>query len=391
MATIRQKAPHQWHVQIRRRGWPTQTRTFRTKKDAEFWARDIESGMDKGRFMDRSPADRTTLADLLRRYRADVSELRPGIESRKAECARIARLLRDESALCAHSIANLKPEHFEDYRDRRLKQFAGRGKPGGRGQYKAVPYKPALRKNGTLRANAAKPKAPQQAPRLIKPGTVKRELTLLKNVIKRYMKKLGIVINPVNHDDVKRPIVNDERDVRLAPSEIRKLLSACRDLKNIWIAPLVEFAFELGARRGNLLRLEWSDIDLKRRSVVLRAVKNSRSPEEVKDIVVGLSPRAVEILTALPRTDGPRVFPISADALKSAFNRARVKAGVEHFRFHDSRHERTSSLVEANWSDVQVMAQTGHRDPKSLKRYSNLRENFLADQLAQLPARAGAD
>ena len=39
MATIREKAPYQWQVQIRRMGWPNQNATFRTKKDAEAWAR----------------------------------------------------------------------------------------------------------------------------------------------------------------------------------------------------------------------------------------------------------------------------------------------------------------------------------------------------------------
>jgi hypothetical protein len=35
----------------------------------------------------------------------------------------------------------------------------------------------------------------------------------------------------------------------------------------------------------------------------------------------------------------------------------------------------TASIVlEAGWSDTQVMAQSGHRDPKSLKRYTNLRK-----------------
>jgi hypothetical protein len=40
---------------------------------------------------------------------------------------------------------------------------------------------------------------------------------------------------------------------------------------------------------------------------------------------------------------------------------------------HDARHERVSSLVEAGWSDKEIMAQTGHLDPKSMRRYANLR------------------
>ena len=46
MATIREKAPYQWQVQIRRMGWPNQNATFRTKKDAEAWARKILYELD---------------------------------------------------------------------------------------------------------------------------------------------------------------------------------------------------------------------------------------------------------------------------------------------------------------------------------------------------------
>lgn len=186
---------------------------------------------------------------------------------------------------------------------------------------------------------------------------------------------------------MKRPVVNDERDVRLEDDQIDALVRECYQSKNPWVGPIVDFAFEEGARRGNLLRLRWDDVDLKGRSILLRRVKNSRNPEEIINVLVGLSPRALEILKGLPRSLDGRVFPITANALKSAFNRARHKLGLDHYRFHDTRHELISSLIEAGWSDTQVMAQSGHRDPKSLKRYTNLRKKHLADALAAIPSR----
>lgn len=54
MATIREKGPYQWQVQIRRKGWPYQHATFRTRRDAEAWARKAESNMDRGLFVDQS-------------------------------------------------------------------------------------------------------------------------------------------------------------------------------------------------------------------------------------------------------------------------------------------------------------------------------------------------
>jgi integrase len=388
MAAIRQKGPEQWHAQVRRSGWPPITETLRTRKDAETWARDVESQMDRGVFVDRSAGERTPFVEIIKTYIKEVTEKRPGEASRASEKSRLERFMREEPKLCAYAVAHLRPEHFEDYRDRRLAQFVTRGKPGGRGQYKPEKIKPGrYRKDGTPRANAAKAKTPQKPPKKMQAGSVKRELTLLKRVIDHRKRKLGLLINPVNTEDVKRPVVNDERDVRLEDAQIDALINECHQSKSPWIGPIVEIAFEVGPRRGNLLRLQWADVDIKGRSVLLRGVKNSRNPEKILDVLVGLSPRALEILKALPRSLDGRVFPITANALKSAFNRARHKLGLDHYRFHDTRHERISSLIEAGWSDKQVMAQSGHRDPKSLKRYTNLRKKHLADALAAIPSR----
>ena len=349
MATIREKGPYQWQAQIRRKGWPNQNATFRTRKDAEAWARKAESGMDRGLFVDQSAGRETTLRDLVELYMTDVSAHRLSANSRVAEADRLKRLLRDEPALCSYAAVNLKPEHFEDYRDRRLAHKLKNGKT-------------------------------------IAPGTVKRELTTLKRVIDYRKRRLGLLINPVNTEDVKRPVVNDERNVRLSVEERERLLQACDDARNPLLGAFVELGFETGARRGNLLRLDWNDVDLERRTALLRGMKNSRSPDKIINHIIGLTPRAVEILRTLPRTED-HVFPMTPNAFRLAFNRARTKAGVSHFRFHDTRHERTSSLFEANWSMIQVMAQTGHKDPKSVKRYANLTGDFLADELAKLAQR----
>jgi len=189
MATIREKRPYQWQVFIRRKGWPTQHATFRTKKDAEAWARKTEHTMDRGLFVDQSLRRETTLRDLIELYLTDVTAHRPSEHSRVSEATRLKRLLREGPALCAYAAVNLRPEHFEDYRDRRLK------------------YR---HKNG----------------KTIAAGTVKRELTQLKRVIDYRKRRLGLVVNPVNAEDVKRHAVNDERDIRLSMEERARLLQA---------------------------------------------------------------------------------------------------------------------------------------------------------------------
>jgi hypothetical protein len=270
MATIRQKGPEQWHAQVRRTGWPAVTDTLRTRKDAEAWARDVESQMDRGIFVDRSAGERTTFGETIKTYIKEVTEKRPGEASRAAEKSRLERFMRDEPKLCAYAVAHLRPEHFEEYRDRRLTEFVTRGKPGGRGQYKPEKIKPGrYRKDGTPRANAANAKAPQKPPKKMQASSVKRELTLLKSVIDHRKRKLGLLINPVNTEDVKRAIVNDERDVRLEDAQIDALIHECHQSKSPWIGPIVEIAF--GRRRHQ--RAQRSSA---RRQKFSKSGKNSR-------------------------------------------------------------------------------------------------------------------
>ena len=57
-------------------------------------------------------------------------------------------------------------------------------------------------------------------------------------------------------------------------------------------------------------------------------------------------------------------------------------ADCADLRFHDLRHEATSRLFErTKLSDIEISRITGHKDPRVLRRYSNLRGSDLAAKL----------
>ena len=133
-------------------------------------------------------------------------------------------------------------------------------------------------------------------------------------------------------------------------------------------------------RRGELLALLWRDIDFDRLHAHLPDTKTGKSR------TVPLSPRAYEVLWHLGadiRPDHGRVLDTTAEGLKQAFERARVKVGLDHFNFHDLRHEATSRLFERGWGIMEVAHVTGHQDIQMLKRYTNLRASDLARKLEE--------
>gem|GEM_PF-3608087 len=144
------------------------------------------------------------------------------------------------------------------------------------------------------------------------------------------------------------------------------------------IVPLAaEFALETGCRRSEQLRIEWKDYDRRRGTVWLADAKNGRGRH------ILLSERAVQILEALPgRAAGGKIFKISSNALKKAFEYARARAArrarsmgredlvsVGTLRWHDFRHEAISRCFDDGWTSEQVMDFSGHVDIKSLLRY----------------------
>ena len=94
MATLTKRGKY-WRAQVRRLGFPPQSKTFDTNAEAEAWARATESEMDRGIFVSRAEAERTTFAEALERYKTTIS-------SRKAHPAqdyqRISHWLRQPLA-----------------------------------------------------------------------------------------------------------------------------------------------------------------------------------------------------------------------------------------------------------------------------------------------------
>lgn len=72
MATIRKTPAGTWKAVICKREWPTSIKTFRTKRDAEDWARRAEDEMVRGVYIDRSRSEGLTFADALDRYLREV-------------------------------------------------------------------------------------------------------------------------------------------------------------------------------------------------------------------------------------------------------------------------------------------------------------------------------
>ncbi|MBY8976955.1 site-specific integrase [Rhodobacteraceae bacterium NNCM2] len=326
MATIRNRNG-KWQVQVRRDGHALRSKTFQSKRDANQWAQQMEAELDANVLkFDPRVLERTTMRDLLTRYRREVTPLKRGHAS---ENKRIDGFLRQRWAVVPLSLAT--PQVFSRYRDERLRE--------------------------------------------VQPGTVIRDLGLLRAVFEVARTEWDIPLpeNPVAK--VRKPKAPDARERRLEEGELERLLNACGRNRNDWLKAGNLLAVETGMRRGELLSIKWSDLSDDGTTLLILTTKNGHARR------IPLTARATQLLRELKRVEGAsdeRIFPVSANAFRLCWERCkRVVAeeypGIVDLRFHDLRHEAVSRFFEMGLSVPEVALISGHRDPRMLFRYTHLR------------------
>ncbi|WP_194075174.1 integrase [Methylobacterium durans] len=326
MATIR-KLRGRWQAAVRRKGMQPRSKSFDTKADAERWARSLEAELDRnGALPDTRPAENSTLAQILTRYRDEVS---PKKRSHVSEISRINALLR--RPICHRTLALLSTADLAAYRDERLK--------------------------------------------VVGPATAIRELSTISHAIDTARREWGIHLAQNPCKLVRRPSPPRGRTRRLEGNEEQILLAAADAGRVRYLRPLIILAIETGMRRGELLSLRWEHIDLEKRVAHLPLTKNGTSRD------VPLSSHAIQTLRGLQTGESATVFTAAPNAVRLAWERLMRRVGLKDLRLHDLRHEAVSRLFEKGLNVAEVASISGHRELRMLTRYTHLRATDLAKRL----------
>lgn len=171
--------------------------------------------------------------------------------------------------------------------------------------------------------------------------------------------------------------------IRLVDDEEEKALLAEFARRNhhhqtaIDMVLVYKMAIALPRRAGELTRLRWSDVDHKRKTIVIRDVKHPRR-KIGNDQVVPLLGEAYTLLNKIPVL-GEFIFPYNSESMTAAFERARDRIAetgmpkIKDLRFHDLRHTGITQLFWAGLKIEEVAAVSGHTNWQQLKRYTHIR------------------
>jgi integrase len=147
-------------------------------------------------------------------------------------------------------------------------------------------------------------------------------------------------------------------------------------------ADMAMLAVQTGLRQANVLRLEWSQVDLKRKTawVIAPRVKSRRS------IGVPLNAAAMEVLERRTKNKSRWVFPgATGEPIYQPgklWQKALTEAGIEDFRWHDLRH---------TWAAWHVMSGTSLQELKELGGWASFEMVLVYAHLAPDRLRAAAD
>ncbi|MGY0504292.1 phage integrase [Luteimonas sp. e5] len=244
----------------------------------------------------------------------------------------------------------------------------------------------------------------------IMPSTVNRDLARIRAVLSRAIDWGFLEVHPLRTvkpvrgaDDSRARYLSDEEEQALrgalAAREARR--RASRDSHNQWHAergsegqpewpedgftdhlmPMVLLAMNTGMRRGELLGLEWSNVNLKTRLLTITA-GNAKSR---KARHLPLNAEAMDVLTRWKKQRGRNrlVFPSPKtggrmDNVNRSWERLMADAELTDFRFHDLRHHFASRLVMAGVDLNTVRELLGHSDLAMTLRYAHLAPAKLA-------------
>ena len=214
-----------------------------------------------------------------------------------------------------------------------------------------------------------------------KKRTIHNILTPLKEAYQHAIDDGLVTVNPVSH--MGRAVRSRESAGAhidpLTTEEVRTVLHQAKNTASLFY-PLLLCAVRTGMRQGELLGLQWGDVDFHgqfievRRAIVRRQITTTKTHKIRR---VDMSPQLAHILTALKETReleaalhgttlaawiflGPTRQRMSNELVRNAFQACLTAAGLRHVRFHDLRHTFASLLIQQGTNPKYIQQQLGH-------------------------------
>lgn len=211
-------------------------------------------------------------------------------------------------------------------------------------------------------------------------ATVNRTRALVSSVFKLAFERELIDANPIER--IKKYTEQNQIERYLSDNELVRLLDVLENypkygIKNQIIVSIVEMLLLTGARKGEVLNLKWTDLDLSKGLWKLNENKSGKPRiihlnTKTQKIIRTMS-RKYEYVFANPTSGKP------FNDIRKCFGAILNAATIENFRIHDLRHNFASMAVNSGYDIYLVQHLLGHASPLTTQRYAHLRQDTLRE------------
>lgn len=333
-----------FRARFRKRGHPEINQTFPDLKLAKNWLIEQNRNAMMGIHLPHLKASKRTLAEAVDRYLETVLPRKPANATNT-----IRHLNWWKKQLGEFALSAIRPQMIAEKRDELS--------------------------TGMVRGNQVR-----------NPATVVRYLSHLSHLFTIACKEWEWVWeNPVRK--VSKPTVNPGRIRYLEKEEIKKLLECTQQSKSKDLYAVVVIALGTGMRLSEIMNLQWHEVDIANEVIKLPTSKNG-DPRFIpmKGLVLDVV-RAKAEKQGMKR--GDLLFPSPLNPkqpidIRSAWETAIKKSGIQDFRFHDLRHTTASHLAMSGKGLHDIASLLGHKDLQVTRRYAHLSNAHKAKMVSEL-------
>lgn len=190
------------------------------------------------------------------------------------------------------------------------------------------------------------------------PASVNRKLELLSRILSMAVNYELLQSNPCRR--VRKFQLNNRRERYLSVEEEERLMSMLFG-RRLYLRPIIILALNTGMRRGEILTLEWWQVDFSLNRLIVTKTKSGKPRHIpmngiVREALLELRDQSKGryVFESRKKKDQPMQEP------KKAFNASLKDAGIENFRFHDLRHTAGTRLAEAGADAFTIKDILGH-------------------------------
>jgi len=223
----------------------------------------------------------------------------------------------------------------------------------------------------------------------VKTCTIKNHVIALKAFLNKAVEWNYISENPAKN--LKPVEITDSKPIRvLSEEEYTKFMAVCKtEFKEFY--PIFYTFVHTGMRKGELVSLEWQDIDLKQGLIYIRSKTDflpkgiSKKTGKAKERIIPIHDGVKAVLASISK-EGLKAFaPYDKHRLRRVLIKIAKRAGIVNLtRLHELRHSYATFLLKKGVDIYKIKELLGHSDIRDTMKYAHLPTIHMKEEVKLL-------